>query len=554
MKEFFLLRLLDRFRPVFEKLGVDYRQLRSILKIKLLLDTRSVPTVLSNTKNVEKRNIPVLSMLMYAFMGLMISIFIWVPFSTFYKMNLVIGMMIFMILATMISDFSTVLLDVKDKNILMPRPIDPKTIKLAKSIHIMYYLFRITLALAGPSLIMSLIHYGPVFFAIFLVEIIFICGLVIFFTSLMYFAILSLFDGEKLKDIINYFQIGLSIFMAVSYQFIGRMFDISQLNITFTPKWWNYLIPTTWFAAPLSILTEKNYAAFYVVSTVLAVIMPALALIVYVKIIVPYFEKNLQKLNDNSGRKRQRLRAFGIQKLIAAVVCGSNRERAFFRFTQNMISGERKLKLQLYPSLAMAVLLPFIIIFVTGTSRSFSEVLGSLHSSKSFLSVYIAIAMTAVSVNFIARSEKYQGAWIYRTLPVENPAFLLKGAFKASLFRFNVPITGILCIICIFLFGARIIPDVILMLVNMLLLTTAMFTLSSKKLPFCMDFQNMQEGNNVGTSFLMLIISGVMAAVHFGVSYLPFGVTADIAVSLVITAVMWHYGFKVSWKNVELNS
>lgn len=551
MKEFFLLRLLDKFSAVFSGLGIDYRQLRLILKVKLILDGRSVPTILHNTKNAEKKNLPVLSMLMYTFMGLIISVFIWVPFSVFYKMNIVIAMMIFMILATMISDFSTVLLDVKDKNILLPRPIDPKALKVAKSIHILYYLFRITLALTGPSLIMCLIHYGPVFFIVFFIEVIFICALVIFFTSLMYFVILRLFDGEKLKDIINYFQIILSIFIAVSYQFVGRMFDISQLNISFTPKWWNYLIPTTWFASPLSILTERNFSAFYVVSSFLAVIIPALAFIIYVKIIVPYFEKNLQKLNDNSGRNR-RQNAFSLQKLAAVLVCSNNKEKAFFRFTQNMIAGERKLKLQLYPSLALAMVLPFIIIFVTGNSESFYDTLSSLHSSSSFLSIYIGIAMSGMSVNFISRSEKYQGAWIYRTLPLENPAVVLKGAFKAGLLKFNVPIVGITCIIFIPLFGVRIIPDVILMLVNMVFLTTIMFAASSKQLPFCRDFQNMQEGTNAAMSFLLLFIAGVMAAVHFGVLHLPFGVTANIALSVIVTMVIWHYGFKVSWKDIEL--
>jgi len=263
MKEFLLIKLLDKLAPVFNKLDINYKQLRSILKVKLTLDGRNVPTILANQKNVQSENLAFKSMLVYTFMGFMISIFVWIPFSTFYKMNLIFGMIIFMILATMIADFSTVLLDVKDKNILLPRPIHSRTIKMAKTIHILYYLIRITLVLSGPSLLMCLIHFGLVFFLVMLFEMVLICGLVMFFTSLLYFAILSVFDGEKLKDIINYFQIGLTIFITISYQFIGRMFDITQMNVSFTPKWWNYLIPTTWFAAPLNILTDKSYSVFF---------------------------------------------------------------------------------------------------------------------------------------------------------------------------------------------------------------------------------------------------------------------------------------------------
>ncbi len=553
MKDFFLLMLLDKLAPIFIKLGVNYKQLRMILKVKLTLDNRNVPTILANKKYDESKNMAFRSMLIYTFMGLMISIFVWVPFSTFYKMNLIFGMIIFMILATMIADFSTVLLDVKDKNILLPRPINGKTIKIAKTIHILYYLNRVTLALSGPALIMCLVHYGPVFFVVMLLEMVLICGLVMFFTSLLYFAILSVFDGEKLKDIINYFQIGLTIFITISYQFIGRMFDITQLRVSFTPKWWNYLIPTTWFAAPLSILTEKSFSSFYITSTAMAIIIPIAAFMIYIKFIVPYFEQNLQKLNDNGAGKRNHSKAFSLKKVIASLACSDKKERAFYTFTQNMIASERKLKLQLYPSLAFSIVMPFILIFVTGSRRSLAETLNSLHTSNSFLWIYMGIAMVSFSINFISMSEKYKGAWIYKVLPIESPAVALKGAFKSFLFKFNVPLIGVLSIIFIFLCGPRIIPDVILMFVNMVLLSISFFKLSSKQLPFYKDFQNMQNGNNVGITFLLMAVCGVLAGIHLAFTRIPFGITINIAISAVITMLIWHFSFKISWKDIEVN-
>jgi hypothetical protein len=331
------------------------------------------------------------------------------------------------------------------------------------------------------------------------------------------------------------------------------MFDITQINISFTPKWWNYLIPTTWFAAPLHAITEKSYSSFYATSTVLAVLVPIVSFIIYIKYIVPYFEQNLQKLNDISGVKRKHLKANGLKSVIANLACSDKKERAFFTFTQNMISSERKLKLQLYPSLAFSLVLPFIFIFVTGSHRSFSETLISLHTSNSYLSIYIGIAMASFSVNFISMSEKYKGAWIYRALPIESPAVALKGAFKAFLLKFNIPLVGVLSIVCVFLYGVRIVPDVILIFVNMVLLTISFFKLSSKQLPFYKDFKTMQSGNNTGMMFLLMFICGIMAAIHFGAKFLPFGVTINIAVSLVITVLIWHYSFKVTWKDIEVD-
>ena len=56
-------------------------------------------------------------------------------------------------MTSMISDFSSVLLDIRDSNILYPKPIDRKTVSAAKLIHIIIYLSLLTVALVRPSLI-----------------------------------------------------------------------------------------------------------------------------------------------------------------------------------------------------------------------------------------------------------------------------------------------------------------------------------------------------------------------------------------------------------------
>ena len=117
---------------------------------------------------------------------------------------------IFFVMTSMISDFSSVLLDIRDSNILYPKPIDKKTISVAKLIHIIIYLSLLTVALVGPSLIAGLIKNGIFFFLVGLMNVVLIDILIVALTALVYLLILKFFDGQKLKDIINYVQIGLS--------------------------------------------------------------------------------------------------------------------------------------------------------------------------------------------------------------------------------------------------------------------------------------------------------------------------------------------------------
>lgn len=556
MKDLVFLKFLDRFSSMFQKLGIDYKTMRKILQLKLTMDDRMVPTVMGNTKNAEDKSSFKRSLLIYGFMGIFIAAFILCPLPLFYKMNMVFGMIIFMVMTTMISDFSAVLLDIRDKNILLPRPINPQTINAAKLIHILIYLFSITMAIAGPSLIAGLFVYGFIFFLIFLLELILICGFAIFFTSILYSAILIFFDGEKLKDIINYFQITLSVFMAVAYQFIGRIFDILEVNVTYTPKWWNALLPTTWFAAPFNLFIEHSYTKNFIVLGIIGLIIPAVTLIIYVTTVSPHFEKYLQKLNNSDGRKNKNYGAKERrQRARTKWVCYDKLEGTFFRFTQNMLSNERKLKLKLYPSLALAVAIPFILLFsFLRINNSPAELFAVISGGKYYLYLYMSIALLASSVQMLRTSEKYKGAWIYRALPITTPVPVLKGALKGFILKYIMPVYVFASLLFITIYGFKIIPDIILIFFNMLLLVLLIFKCSKKEMPFSRDFQYTQGGNNIGIVFLSFAVCGFLAVIHLLISKISFGVGLYILVSLLLTVLLWKMSFKITWKDVMKSS
>ena len=49
MKDNKILKFLDLFKLVFQKMGIDYPVMRKILQVKLLLDGRRTSTVLNNS-------------------------------------------------------------------------------------------------------------------------------------------------------------------------------------------------------------------------------------------------------------------------------------------------------------------------------------------------------------------------------------------------------------------------------------------------------------------------------------------------------------------------
>ncbi|CAM5500551.1 ABC transporter permease OS=Lysinibacillus sphaericus OX=1421 GN=LS41612_12845 PE=4 SV=1 [Lysinibacillus sphaericus] len=148
-----------------------------------------------------------------------------------FQMSIAYGIVIFIVMTTLISDFSSVLLDVRDRSILSTKPINAKTINAAKILHILIYLTYLTIALTAIPLLVSLFTQGILFFLLTVFALIFINIFIVVLTTILYIVILRFFDGEKLKDIINYVQIGLSL---VLMMVIKCSFDPLSLS---TLKW-----------------------------------------------------------------------------------------------------------------------------------------------------------------------------------------------------------------------------------------------------------------------------------------------------------------------------
>lgn len=175
MKDFRTLKLLDKLEKLFTSFGVDYKIMRKILQIKLTMDSRRVPTIFSQNakkKGKENSNQYISSLWIYVLFGLFLVIFVLMEENYLFQMSLFYGIFTFIIMTSMISDFSSVLLDIRDRNILFPKPVDRRTISTAKMVHVMIYLSFLTIALVGLPLIIGLIKNGILFFLVSLMNVI----------------------------------------------------------------------------------------------------------------------------------------------------------------------------------------------------------------------------------------------------------------------------------------------------------------------------------------------------------------------------------------------
>ena len=434
MGEYKLLKFLDKFKGLYTRVGVDYEKMRIILKIKLTLDRRRTSTIMgsSNKKDEESENSFVYALIMYGIIGAFIGIIILSSSNAMFSFSIAFGMFMFFVLTSFISDFSNVLLDVRDKNVIGTKGVNNKTIAAAKVTHICYYIFLISLALSWLSII-GMFRFGILTGILFLGELIVADILMIVITALIYLFILRFFNGEKVKDIINFVQIALTIVMTIGYQFLGRMFNVFDLNIVYKSRIWNLLLPPMWFAAPLYAVNGGEINKIIIMLITLAFIVPIIAIILYLKNISK-FEDSLSKLN--SVRNNEKEKSKGVFYRFGRWTCRNNEEKATYNLSVSVMKREREFKLKAYPNLGFIIIFPILFIFIFTNNY---EGIESIPLSMS-LNIYWFILMIPSILMTLQYSNDYKAAWIYESVFIKDTANIYRGAYKALIVNLLLPL------------------------------------------------------------------------------------------------------------------
>ncbi|WP_164669310.1 hypothetical protein [Virgibacillus doumboii] len=534
MNNFRSLKFIDKFKFVFEILGIDYADMRKILQLKLTLDQRRVPTVFNMDSSKKKDGNQFLkSLWLYGFYGLIIIPFLFLGDNYMLQMSLIFGILMFFLMTSMISDFTTVLLDVRDKNILSTKPVSKKTISAAKMVHVSIYMTLMTGALVTIPFVVMIIRQGVIFSLLFLAVLILNVLFVIALTALIYIFTLRFFNGERLKDIINYVQILLSVGIIVGYQLLARSFEVVDLTVTYTFSWWHALIPPIWFAAPFEWLLNQHMANEIIVLSVTALVIPIISIVIYYRL-MPSFERNLEKLLNESGKnKGKKLR---LDNLLARLVCFNREERVFFQFASVMMKKEREFKLKVYPSLGFAFIFPFIFLF---NDLDNGSSLQNIAGGKSYLTIYFSAIMIPAVVHMLKFSENYKGSWIFLVSPVKDPVSFRRGALKAFLVKLYLPIFTILSVIFLWIFSVRILPDLIAVLLGACLHAIISYKMfNNDAYPFSHSFEGAQN-MNTAISIMLTLMAGIFALAHYFALSFSHGIYIYLGILLPATIAVW---------------
>jgi ABC-2 type transport system permease protein len=515
-----ILKFILFIVKTFLKKDVDFEKLKIITETKLILDRRRVRVTMKQKNNKEQKNQILVTQIVYCFFGLLIGSFVMATNNIMLSMTIVHSYILFMMVMTLITDFSSVLLDTTDNQIILPRPVNSKTFFVSRLVHILVYLLQFTLALALFPIIFTFIAFGAWVGMANIIAIFLTVMIAVFITYLMYGLILKFSNEEKLKDIISGFQIVLTIIFVGGSQILPRFINYSGLdNVKMTIQWYSYFIPPLWMANALQSLHTLKANLPHLMMIGMAVIFPIIMFWVMLKFLGPSFAKKMAALGNTGAETRSEEKNALKNKLplsekISPLVCTSNTERAGFELTWKMTSRDKSFKMQFYPGFAYILIFVFAFIFKSG--KDIGNTWINLHNTKSYLGlIYLPLFTISSAVTLIAFNENFSASWVYLSRPLYKPGNLITGALKTLLVKYLLPIFIPLFALALYIWGYKIIDDFIYGLLSNVFLFLILTHINKSYLPFSMQPNMSQQTGKFVLVILNFVLIAVLILLHY---------------------------------------
>ena len=540
MEDFFSLKILDLFRSLFEAFGVEYEKMRLIVSMKLTLDKRK-------NNSSENKNSLMQSVILYLVIGLVASRTIVMPIDIMTKMTVLFALIFVMLLTCFITDFSSVILDTYDRHIIGITDVKDITLNMAKIVHIIIYISIISLSISAFSILMILMAYNIGFCLLFILCMILMDFLLIMMTSVIYYLLIKIFKGEKLKDVLNLFQIFMILVFSIMYYFITSSLSDIQINYTFSINAYDLFIPFMWFASLFSVIFYGKIQTLYIIMAILGIIVPILSILIYIKL-TPAFERNLDKLEQVSYNEKDSKSKKSFVSKLANKICKNNEEKSFFEFIYTNLSRDREFKTRVYPTLASGIIMPLVLFFVTyDRSISIMEYLKSLSTTNNFLNIYLAVILLQNCILLLKYSKEYEASFIYDVLPISKKKNIYSAEFKVIIIKLFVPVFIIIGIPYLILFKSKFIVHLLIAFVSTIFISMGTFRVNDKSLPFSEDYAVTANTSNflniiksigfVGVAVLLHYLIILKAPYIFSVAYL--------ILLILIMKIIWNKVFDI---------
>ncbi len=433
------LLILDFFKGFFVRRGVNYEQLRLIVQVKMAINTRALQNPLTDSSNRFAQSAPkgkrqslFKGMALQGVFGILFSLVLLLPIPDFSVYFLLYSVLFVLFITMLIPQLAQVFLSGEDAQVLPVRPVAARVLSLAKVVQVSIYCALNYLLYFVPAIVVGFIKRGIMLALLSIPSSLLLCVFALLLALALYLLVARFFSGEKLRNMITYVQILLSMFSFATYQLITPLVDLfGKADLSFSP--WMLLWPPAWFSAPYALIAPDSPSILVYVSTGLGILSVIVLAVLYF-LQSAALERRLQDLamqKEGGDRETSRVRDF-----FSILLCRSPQERAYFRFSWQMMRHERSFKTAVYPSLVTWAVLPYIMVV---TTRGDTLAAGLFIGMPMFFLYMSVVGIVAVILS-VQMSDYAEAGWIFRVIPKNTDGAYATALAKCVWAKLYVPL------------------------------------------------------------------------------------------------------------------
>ncbi|TAD92447.1 MAG: hypothetical protein EAY75_02605 [Bacteroidetes bacterium] len=550
-------------RALYDKLGVSMPQLRSILTVKLTMDDRR-PGMFQQL-NQQKANAPVtkatlVTMGFSVFIGCSFLMVFFLGSDAVTHVGLFFALFMFMLSVTLISDFTQVLIDVRDNQIILPKPVSDRTVVTARILHIGIHMSKLMLPMALPALILVGIRVGPVSVIALLLCVLMATVFSLFLINAMYLLILKFSSPQKFKQIITYLQIGFAILFYGGFQLLPRLVEKDSIGtLALGNVYGHILLPPYWFAAFFGLLNGIMPVSWVGwAAAILAVLAPVAGIVLVVRFFAPLFNQKLSLLSGDSPSTSKPVEANAKASgkkanYWAQWITRPGAERMGFLFCQKMMARSREFKLKVYPSIGYVVVLVLAQI-LRQKNFSFDNLEYQTQPGNMFFIMYAPFLVSLGAIGQINNTNHFKASWLFNITPLSHPGAVLCGTIKAILVGFLLPCVAMTVLLGCFRFSPALFLQIGVACCVQVALVYVFFWGQGLMFPFSQPPQTAAQRGSILVNMVLMLLLGACGLLHYALRN-HWWACVLLAVAAVGAAVAMHKKtYHVPWKRIKLYS
>ena len=515
--------------------GVDMRQLRALIAAGIRLDMRSS----RRRGRTHLRMPPMISMLVtYVIIGSFLAVSLWKTGDLFTFALLTLSAAMFMTAVTVIMEYSSVVVNPDDHDILSHRPVSSRTYFWAKIANLFFYVGSTALALSLPASIAIGLRFGggvPLAISYALLAIV-ACISAAAVVVLIYSTAIRIFDSQRFSSAITYVHSAATLVLTFGYVLVPRMLMREGVALEISQGRWTWFVPPAWYAGTVELAagdpgTHNFIFALMALASAAAVIAMALSLISldYSRRIAELAATSPDVVSEERGsRVSTRL------GLIGRSLCRTDEERAGYDLMGRYMHRDRKLRMRIYPAFG----LPLAVYLFGLVTKSFTDPFGP-HRLEQGLPIqellgFYCVFITLFFATAMTQSDQWKASWIFHAAPVRDRVAIIVGARKLVIWRYILPFFAVLLVLLSFVIPPVSAAVYLLLTLLLSLLTFSLLSLASPYLPLSQSVEKTRQARQVGLVLLLGVAMGALVAIKETIREAPLpGMIAVVLLALL---------------------